>query len=170
MIQNNIQLRVSELNTYEDVFYYALSLEQVIWFYQVMGIGGSEYSIESPYILTECYKEKVRQIAYKDFIQTIEGIRNLGDRYRAKKIENNIPLETKGLSSIDLDESIDLFSEDLEEDKVAEEKIVLEPVIPDIIEQEEQISPKTFLNLVQSYSNFVYRKLAYYRNFWLLLT
>lgn len=151
MIQNNIQLDVTELNTYSDVFYYALKLEQVIWFYQAMGIGGSGFYLKSPYILTECYKEKVRQIAYKDFIQFLEGYRDLYSRYKSKQGLESKPVNIN--EDVDLDEDIDLFEEDsvdVIEDIVREEFI---PTIPEVEEIENEYSPQTFLNFIQSYSN-----------------
>lgn len=165
LVQNDVQLDIVELDTYEDVFYYALNLEQVLWFYQIMGIGGSEFNIKSPYILTECYKEKVRQIAYKDFIQTIEGIRALGERYRAKK-ENSVKEEKINLDTLE-DKEIDLFEEEDDNKEEIALKADKDDSIDDLLDflnsfestvpsesiEEEKISPRTFLDVVQSYSN-----------------
>lgn len=135
LIQNDIQVPEYELNSYSDVFKYSLILEQVCWFYQLLLLMNSEYAIQSEYLQSEGYLEKVRQLAYREFLQYLEGYKKISKSYymlnvlKSKNLEDVVSEE-----DLDIDEEIDLFGDSEES------------------EPEAELSAKTFLNIVESTS------------------
>ena len=135
LIQNDIQVPEYELNSYSDVFKYSLILEQVCWFYQLLLLMNSEYAIQSEYLQAEGYLEKVRQLAYREFLQYLEGYKKISKSYymlnvlKSKNLEDVVSEE-----DLDIDEEIDLFGDSEES------------------EPEAELSAKTFLNIVESTS------------------
>lgn len=135
LIQNDIQVPEYELNSYSDVFKYSLILEQVCWFYQLLLLMNSEYAIQSEYLQSEGYLEKVRQLAYREFLQYLEGYKKISRSYyilnvlKSKNLEDVVSEE-----DLDIDEELDLFGDSEES------------------EPEVELSAKTFLNIVESTS------------------
>lgn len=135
LIQNDIQVPEYELNSYSDVFKYSLILEQVCWFYQLLLLMNSEYAVQSEYLQSEGYLEKVRQLAYREFLQYLEGYKKISKSYymlnvlKSKNLEDVVSEE-----DLDIDEEIDLFGDSEES------------------EPEAELSAKTFLNIVESTS------------------
>lgn len=146
LIQNDIEVPVSELDEYSDLFQFTLILEQVCWFYQKLLQINSDYAVKSPYLYSEDYVEKIRQLSYREFISSLEGYKNISARYcrlrvlkeRVSNLQEKLD-ELKGNidSSIDMDEEIDLFGETNKSNS----------------SESEDFSPQTFLNIVQRSSN-----------------
>lgn len=135
LIQNNIQLSVCSLDKYEDLFYYTLDLEQIVWYYRILAING--YSIDSPFISKELYIEKIRQIAYKDFTLSLEEFRNLCKNLMNKVngTECNL-VEDEEEDDRDDEEELNLF--DSEDTSSIESST-----------EEKGTMPKTFLDFIQ---------------------
>ena len=135
LIQNDIQVPEYELNSYSDVFKYSLILEQVCWFYQLLLLMNSEYAIQSEYLQSEGYLEKVRQLAYREFLQYLEGYKKISKSYYILNVlKSKNPEDVVSEKDLDIDEEIDLFGDSEES------------------EPEAELSAKTFLNIVESTS------------------
>lgn len=135
LIQNDIQVPEYELNSYSDVFKYSLILEQVCWFYQLLLLMNSEYAIQSEYLQSEGYLEKVRQLAYREFLQYLEGYKKISKSYYILNVlKSKNPEDVVSEKDLDINEEIDLFGDSEES------------------EPEVELSAKTFLNIVESTS------------------
>ena len=106
------------MDTYEELFYEADRLRQVLEYYSILNISGAEGSIPEYFIpLTGYYKEKMRQVFYQefqDFLKDYKLISKLayltGDGYKPDLSE-----------VVSEDEEIDLF-EDVAVDMSFEEE------------------------------------------------
>lgn len=113
LIQNDIQVPEYELKDYADVFKYSLILEQVCWFYQMLLLMNSEYAIKGKFLYAESYQEKIRQLAYKDFMVYKESYKQISSKYQLlEELKSKVSVEEQGYE--DEDEEIDLFGSEEE--------------------------------------------------------
>lgn len=113
LIQNDIQVPEYELKDYADVFKYSLILEQVCWFYQMLLLMNSEYAIKGKFLYAESYQEKIRQLAYKDFMVYKESYKQISSKYQLlEELKSKVTIEEQGYE--DEDEEIDLFGSEEE--------------------------------------------------------
>lgn len=110
LIQNDIDVEIVDIEDYRSLFMYTFTLEQVLWFYEMLGVSGSQFKKSCRYIYDEQSEEKIRQIAYKDFMGSIEGYRNLSARvFLVSKLESELAdADLEGFNSKDLDENIEI--------------------------------------------------------------
>lgn len=110
LIQNDIDVEIVDIEDYRSLFMYTFTLEQVLWFYEMLGVSGSQFKKSCRYIYDEQSEEKIRQIAYKDFMSSIEGYRNLSARvFLVSKLESELAdADLEGFDSKDLDENMEI--------------------------------------------------------------
>lgn len=110
LIQNDIDVEIVDIEDYRSLFMYTFTLEQVLWFYEMLGVSGSQFKKSCRYIYDEQSEEKIRQIAYKDFMGSIEGYRNLSARvFLVSKLESELAdADLEGFNSKDLDENMEI--------------------------------------------------------------
>ena len=81
LIQNDVDLEYTSLDSYQELFLYAFILEQVIEFYEILGISESEYKLDSKYIHDETREEKLTSISNKKYQQFLKGYKKLSAVY-----------------------------------------------------------------------------------------
>lgn len=110
LIQNDIDVEIVDIEDYRSLFMYTFTLEQVLWFYEMLGVSGSQFKKSCRYIYDEQSEEKIRQIAYKDFMGSIEGYRNLSARvFLVSKLESELAdADLEGFNPKDLDENMEI--------------------------------------------------------------
>lgn len=119
LIQNDVDLEYSSLESYQELFMYAFVLEQVIEFYEILGISESEYKLDSKYIHDETREEKITSISNKKYQQILKGYKKLSATYTRleelrKKVGNleNISKEEKEFienSVLEVDNMVSLY-------------------------------------------------------------
>lgn len=119
LIQNDVDLEYTSLDSYQELFLYAFILEQVIEFYEILGISESEYKLDSKYIHDETREEKLTSISNKKYQQFLKGYKKLSAVYTRldelrKKVGNleNISKEEKEFlenSVLDVDTMVSLY-------------------------------------------------------------
>lgn len=78
LIQCGVDVPVSPLSSYREIFYEADRLRQILWFYRVMAVSGSSLALEGFLIdLKGYYKEKMRQQFYSDFRDYYNSYKNI---------------------------------------------------------------------------------------------
>lgn len=119
LIQNDVDLEYTSLDSYQELFLYAFILEQVIEFYEILGISESEYKLDSKYIHDETREEKLTSISNKKYQQFLKGYKKLSAVYTRldelrKKVGNleNISKEEKEFienSVLEVDNMVSLY-------------------------------------------------------------
>lgn len=68
LIQCGVDVSISPLASYKELFYEADRISQILWFYSVMGISGSSLALDGFFIdLNGYYKDKMRQRFLSEF-------------------------------------------------------------------------------------------------------
>lgn len=105
LIQCGVDVPVSPLSSYREIFYEADKLRQVLWFYRVLAVSGSPLALEGfLFDLKGYYKEKMRQQFFSEF----------GDYYNSYKNISSLAFragETGTIASDDTESEFDLFEE-----------------------------------------------------------
>ena len=103
---------------YYDLFVLSLNLEDILYFYRILGISGSKYALKGFFLpLNESYKDRVRKLAYEEYesdvlpkyvklsgkeLNPIDGILNFSESINlpddketfSKRDDNDLSLET----------------------------------------------------------------------------
>lgn len=118
LIQCGVDVSISPLTSYKDLFYEADKLSQILWFYSIMGISGSPLALDDFFIdISGYYKEKMRQIYYKEFQDYYDSYKHISKlAYLAGDNGSN--------TEIIEDDEFDLFSseESVDVSELIEEK------------------------------------------------
>ena len=119
LIQNDVDLEYTSLDSYQELFLYVFILEQVIEFYEILGISESEYKLDSKYIHDETREEKLTSISNKKYQQFLRGYKKLSAVYTRldelrKRVGNleNISKEEKEFienSVLEVDNMVSLY-------------------------------------------------------------
>jgi len=151
LIQCGVEFPISPLEDYRDLFRVGIQLDEVLWFYSILSISGSENALKGYFIpLSVYYKEQMRQMFYKEFLEYVKDYRKLSAmNYELGGVDNEIAVPSLNVSIAE-SEVVDLF-EDVEEDVESvlltneEDGILLERVDSSIIslvpEVEGEITP-----------------------------
>lgn len=121
LIQCGVQVSINPLTTYEELFYEADRLSQIIWFYSVMGISGNELELDGFVLnLNEYYREKMRMRFYSefnDYYESYKGISKLAMYAREGIVEESegdrVEVEESGIIEED-EEEYDLFLDEMQ--------------------------------------------------------
>lgn len=158
LIQCGVEFPINPLNTYSELFHLGLQLDEVLWYYHILAVSGSEDAlVRCMFSLRGYYKEKMRQVFYEEFRSSLPDYKKISTMFTLLQGYNS------KIEELDLDDEIDLFNEINEgttpeendgnetEDSDLDNLIALE----DIQENEgpqELFSPNSFLSRVSSIS------------------
>lgn len=90
LIQCGVEVPVVPVQNYEDVFKLEQELDDILWFYRILSISGSEYALKDFFLpLNGYFKERMRHIYYQEFLEFLEDYKTLGvEEVRSKYISN----------------------------------------------------------------------------------
>lgn len=130
LIQCGVEVSISPLSSYRELFYEADKLSQILWFYSIMGISDSPLALDGFLInLTGYYKEKMRQKFFSEFQDYYESYKNIstlaslaGEDKDDALVEDAEEFDLFGEMSEDSEQSIaDEVSQEESSNEVAEE-------------------------------------------------
>lgn len=120
LIQNGIEVSdVNEdLNNYRVLFLLGLKLDEVLYYFHVLAVSGSEYMLKDFFLpLNDTYKDRLRNICYDEFITDILpnykkllGDDSISDYYEYEDSDEDIENEDSDLYS-------DMFDEDINDNQ-----------------------------------------------------
>lgn len=109
LIQCGVEVSISPLSSYRELFYEADKLSQILWFYSIMGISDSPLALDGFLInLNVYYKEKMRQKFFSEFQDYYESYKNIS-------ILASLAGEDKDDALVEDAEEFDLFGETSED-------------------------------------------------------
>lgn len=109
LIQCGVEVSISPLSSYRELFYEADKLSQILWFYSIMGISDSPLALDGFLInLNGYYKEKMRQKFFSEFQDYYESYKNIS-------ILASLAGEDKDDALVEDAEEFDLFGETSED-------------------------------------------------------
>lgn len=112
LIQCGVDVSISPLASYKELFYEADRLSQILWFYSVMGISGSPLALDGFFIdLNGYYKDKMRQRFLSEFQDYYDSYKHIS------KLAYLAGTDGVGGTVEDEDE-FDLFGESTEEEEI----------------------------------------------------
>lgn len=122
LIQCGVEFPISPLETYEEVFYEAMKIDEVLWYYSILAVSGSDKALKGFILpLGGYYKEKMRQVFHNEFMEFIKDYRLISKTHTLLDgYEGSVDLMSIGVN--DEEEVFDLFDEQPEEVKVEELK------------------------------------------------
>mgnify|MGYP007031359784 CR=1 FL=1 len=156
LIQCGVEFPINPMNTYKEIFYEADKIKQVLWYYSMMNISGSDSALKGYFIpLSGHYKSKMRDVFYKEFEDFLKDYKKIS--YLAYQLGEGYTVESKPEFKEDIiqgDEEIDLVDD-------TEEYLQLEPEVKQESKPHDFIAPVTSGDvvfeddLVQALNNLV---------------
>lgn len=141
LIQSGVEVPVTDVESYEELFQLGLNLDEVLWYYKVLAITNSEYSLKNFFVpLSGYYKERMRSICYSEFLDFLKDYKSIsaediirknligGDAYRRVSVED----EYTGLGDRD-----DPFDENTQEEIIKDASQDIEEVSHGVFWDEE---------------------------------
>lgn len=141
LIQSGVEVPVTDVESYEELFQLGLNLDEVLWYYKVLAITNSEYSLKNFFVpLSGYYKERMRSICYSEFLDFLKDYKSIsaediirknligGDAYRRVSVEE----EYTGLGDRD-----DPFDENTQEEIIKDASQDIEEVSHGVFWDEE---------------------------------
>lgn len=120
LIQNGIEVSDvnDDLNDYRVLFLLGLKLDEVLYYFHVLAVSGSEYMLKDFFLpLNDTYKDRLRNICYDEFITDILpnykkllGDDSISDYYEYEDSDEDIENEDSDLYS-------DMFDEDINDNQ-----------------------------------------------------
>lgn len=141
LIQSGVEVPVTDVESYEELFQLGLNLDEVLWYYKVLAITNSEYSLKNFFVpLSGYYKERMRSICYSEFLDFLKDYKSIsaediirknligGGAYRRVSVEE----EYTGLGDRD-----DPFDENTQEEIIKDASQDIEEVSHGVFWDEE---------------------------------
>ena len=141
LIQSGVEVPVTDAESYEELFQLGLNLDEVLWYYKVLAITNSEYSLKNFFVpLSGYYKERMRSICYSEFLDFLKDYKSIsaediirknligGGAYRRVSVEE----EYTGLGERD-----DPFDENTQEEIIKDASQHIEEVSHGVFWDEE---------------------------------
>lgn len=141
LIQSGVEVPVTDAESYEELFQLGLNLDEVLWYYKVLAITNSEYSLKNFFVpLSGYYKERMRSICYSEFLDFLKDYKSIsaediirknligGGAYRKLNVEE----EYTGLGERD-----DPFDENTQEEFIKDASQDIEEVSHGVFWDEE---------------------------------
>lgn len=147
LIQCGVEFPINPLSTYSELFYLGLQLDEVLWYYHILAVSGSEEALVGcMFSLRGYYKEKMRQVFYNEFRDFLQDYKKISTTYNLLQGYRGTDEE---LSS---DEEIDLFEDTttVESDEDYKEVLLDSQEHEEVKAHEEVLSPNSFLSMVGS--------------------
>ena len=119
LIQCGVDCPITPMETYRELFTAGIELDDILWYYSILAVSGSSDALKNYFLpLGGYYKEKMRQVFYKEFMEFVPDYRKISTTATLLGDDIDSPLDDS-IGFYD-DEEIDLFEdEDVgEEDKV----------------------------------------------------
>ena len=147
-----------DTSDYYNLFKLCIKLEDILLFYKMLAVSGSEYMLEDFFLpLNETYKDKMRGICYIEFstgilpdYKELTGISDEELDYDDSDVSDYQDDEDDESDVASSDDSLDLFNSMFSDD---EEDIVVEDKKPDSIESK---LDRVFNENKNTYDNFEY--------------
>ena len=147
LIQNGIEVSDvnDDLNDYRVLFLLGLKLDEVLYYFHVLAVSGSEYMLKDFFLpLNDTYKDRLRNICYDEFITDILpnykkllGDDSISDYYEYEDSDEDIENEDSDLYS-------DMFDEDINDNQENTKDNSLDNV------ENNSYAIKSFLDVVSS--------------------
>ncbi len=125
LIQNGIEVSDvnDDLNDYRVLFLLGLKLDEVLYYFHVLAVSGSEYMLKDFFLpLNDTYKDRLRNICYDEFITDILpnykkllGDEGISDYYEYENSDEDIENEDNDLYSDMFDENVNDNQDNIEE-------------------------------------------------------
>lgn len=147
-----------DTSDYYNLFKLSIKLEDILLFYKMLAVSGSEYMLEDFFLpLNETYKDKMRGICYIEFstgilpdYKELTGISDEDLNYDDSDVLDYQDDEEADGDDVSSDDSLDLFNSMFSDD---EDDVVIEDKVPDSIESK---LDRVFDENRNTYDNFEY--------------
>ena len=129
LIQSGVEYPIRPMDTYEELFYEAVNLQQVLWYFSVMAIGDDSQELGMPgyFIdLSGYYRDKMRKRFYEEFRASIDDYKVLSKT--AIKLRDLAPESPKGTEEPVYKVIHGIFVEDLPSIKKEKKRVIEEPM------------------------------------------
>ena len=102
LIQCGIEFPVSSIDSYRDLFYTGYYLDDLIWYYSVLEISGSEDRLSGFYLpLGNYFNNKMRQVFYQEFMEFLVDYNKISVRQVSKLFNNSKLVEEESSNTED---------------------------------------------------------------------
>lgn len=102
LIQCGIEFPVSSIDSYRDLFYMGYYLDDLIWYYSVLEISGSEDRLSGFYLpLGNYFNNKMRQVFYQEFMEFLVDYNKISVRQVSKLFNNSKLVEEESSNTED---------------------------------------------------------------------
>ena len=102
LIQCGIEFPVSSIDSYRDLFYTGYYLDDLIWYYSVLEISGSEDRLSGFYLpLGNYFNNKMRQVFYQEFMEFLVDYNKISVRQVSKLFNNSKLIEEESSNTED---------------------------------------------------------------------
>lgn len=102
LIQCGIEFPVSSIDSYRDLFYMGYYLDDLIWYYSVLEISGSEDRLSGFYLpLGNYFNNKMRQVFYQEFMEFLVDYNKISVRQVSKLFNNSKLIEEESSNTED---------------------------------------------------------------------
>ena len=90
LIQCGVEVPVTPIQDYFDVCMLESELDDILWFYRVLAVSGSEYALSDFFLpLNGYFREKMRSIYYQEFLDFLQDYKTIGvEELRSKYISS----------------------------------------------------------------------------------
>lgn len=122
LIQSGIEYPINSMDTYEELFYEAVNLQQVLWYFSVMAVGddSQELGIPGYFIdLTGYYRDKMRRKFYEEFRDTVDDYKRISTT--AILLRGDEVAQAGDTGSVEEQEGDDVFEVEEEGNEIVEE-------------------------------------------------
>lgn len=147
LIQCGVEFPINPLSTYSELFYLGLQLDEVLWYYHILAVSGSEEALVGcMFSLRGYYKEKMRQVFYNEFRDFLQDYKKISTTY-------NLLQGYKGTDEeLSSDEEMDLFEDitTVESNEDYKEVLLDSQEHEEVKAHGEVLSPNSFLSMVGS--------------------
>lgn len=90
LIQCGVEVPVTQIQDYSDLCCLEQELDDILWFYRILAISGSEYALKDFFLpLNGYFKERMRSIYYQEFLDFLQDYKTIGvEEVRSKYLNS----------------------------------------------------------------------------------
>lgn len=108
-IRSGVELSLDNIDTYEDIFYLGENLSDLLWFYSILEVSGSEDKLRGfMFPLNSTYKESIRDRYFEDYLVYRATYMEISasdylkkEELKVKKEETNVAIDSSPLSFLE---------------------------------------------------------------------
>lgn len=142
LIQCGVEFPINPLDTYSELFYLGLQLDEVLWYYHILAVSGSEEALVGcMFPLRGYYKEKMRQVFYNEFREFLPDYKKISTMYTLLQGYTSITQNEE----ISDNEELNLFDNTEKEEQITNE---VEEV------RQKTLSPNAFLSMINGVKEY----------------